>query len=290
MPQDRVAPRRRYLDVPWGQVHVREAGHPDAPLLLLLHQTPLSGRTYAPVLDRLGDRVHAVAPDTAGYGASDPPPEPWDLAGYARAVWSVVDALGAEQVVLLGQHTGAVVSVEATRQQPDRVAGVVLHGVPVYTDEERAERARSYAPPYTIDADGGHLAEIWSRQRRLYPRQDPTAATDYVADYLATGPDYATAYRAVFAYDISANLSAIADHEVLLLCGEHDLVHEHHLRAAARLTQAREVTIADATDFAPAEHPETFVAHVRSFLDHLDARPAARRAAAQLPATDDRSL
>lgn len=258
--------RRRYLDVDWGQVHVREAGQPDAPVVLLLHQTPLSSRSYAPVLGRLGTRVHAVAPDTAGYGASDPPPTPWDLPGYARAVWQVVDALGADRVVLLGQHTGAVVSVEATRQQPDRVAGVVLHGVPVYSDDERRERARSYAPPYTITADGEHLAEIWARQRRLYPRQDPVEASGYVADYLATGPDYATAYRAVFGYDIAGNLDAVAGHPVLLLCGEHDLVHHHHLRAAARLPDAREVTLPGATDFAPAEQPVRFADHVLGFL------------------------
>lgn len=258
--------RRRYLDVPWGQVHLREAGDPAAPLVLLLHQTPLSSRSYEPVLGLLGEHVHAVAPDTAGYGASDPPSEPWDLSGYARAVWTVVDALGTDRVVLLGQHTGAVVSVEATRQQPDRVRGVVLHGVPMYTDEEREDRLRSYAPPYRITADGGHLGEIWSRQRRLYPRQHPDEATAYVQDYLATGPDYATAYRAVFNYDISSSLAALADHPVLLLCGEHDLVHHHHLRAAERLPSAREVTMPGATDFAPAEQPAGFAHHVLSFL------------------------
>jgi len=281
--QPPVVVRRHYLDVPWGQVHMRAAGSPAAPLLLLLHQTPLSGRSYAPVLGLLGHDLHAVAPDTAGYGASDPPPEPWELADYARAVWAIVDAIGAERVVLLGQHTGAVVSIEATRQQPERVAGVVLHGVPVYTDEERAERARSYAPPYHIDADGSHLTAIWNRQRRLYPRQDPASATAYVADYLAAGPDYATAYRAVFAHDGSANLKAVADHPVLLLCGEHDLVHHHHLRAAARLPGAREVTLPDATDFAPAEQPVAFADHVRSFLREVGVLSGF------LPATSNRS-
>ena len=161
--------RRRYIDVPWGQVHLREAGQATGkPLLLLLHQTPLSSRTYAPVLGHLGAVAHAVAADTAGYGASDPPPQPWTVPEYAAAVWHLVDALGARDAVLLGQHTGAVLAVEATRQQPQRVRGVVLHGVPVYTDEERAERLRSYAPPYEIASDGSHLAVIWARQRRLY--------------------------------------------------------------------------------------------------------------------------
>jgi haloalkane dehalogenase len=262
--------RRRYVDVPWGQVHVREAG-PAAggPLLLLLHQTPLSSRTYAPVLGHLGAVAHVVAPDTAGYGASDPPPQPWTVPDYAAAVWHLVDALGRDDVVLLGQHTGAVLAVEATRQQPQRVRGVVLHGVPVYTDEEREERLRSYAPPYEIAPDGSHLATIWARQRRLYPRQDPDDATGYVQDYLATGPDYATAYRAVFRYDIAQHLPAVASHPVLLLCGELDLVHHHHLRAAQRLPHAREVTLRGCTDFAPAEAPERFAAEVATFLRSL---------------------
>lgn len=274
--------RRRYVDVSWGQVHLREAGAQVGrdgallvsarPLLVMIHQSPLSSRTYAPVLDRLGEVVHVVAPDTAGYGGSDAPPVPWTIPDYAAGLWEVVDALGADEVVLLGQHTGAVVAVEATRQQPGRVRGVVLHGVPVYTDEERADRAVNYAPPYVPTDDGAHLRFIWDRLHGLYPHLDPLTASGYVEDYLATGPDYGTAYRAVFAYDIATHLDAVADHPVLLLCGEHDLVHHHHLRAAARLSAAREVTLPGCTDFAPAEDPERFAAEVVAFLADLGPR------------------
>jgi hypothetical protein len=46
--------RRGYLDFAWGQVHMRMAeADPALPLLLLLHQSPLSARNYDRVLPLL---------------------------------------------------------------------------------------------------------------------------------------------------------------------------------------------------------------------------------------------
>src|SRR3954454_9995191 len=52
----------------------REAGPKDAPTLLLLHGLPSSSRMFEPLLARLADRYHLVAPDYHGFGPSDAPP------------------------------------------------------------------------------------------------------------------------------------------------------------------------------------------------------------------------
>ena len=51
----------------------REAGPTGAPAILLLHGLPSSSRMFEPLLARLGDEFHMVAPDYPGFGHSDAP-------------------------------------------------------------------------------------------------------------------------------------------------------------------------------------------------------------------------
>ena len=54
-------------------IFYREAGPKDAPTILLLHGLPSSSRMFEPLLSRLSDRYHLVAPDYPGFGHSDWP-------------------------------------------------------------------------------------------------------------------------------------------------------------------------------------------------------------------------
>ena len=54
-------------------IFYREAGPKDAPTILLLHGLPSSARMFQPLLTRLADDYHLVAPDYPGYGHSDWP-------------------------------------------------------------------------------------------------------------------------------------------------------------------------------------------------------------------------
>src|SRR2546425_1282167 len=51
----------------------REAGPKGAPTLLLLHGLPSSSRMFEPLLARLSNQYHLVAPDYPGFGHSDWP-------------------------------------------------------------------------------------------------------------------------------------------------------------------------------------------------------------------------
>ena len=54
-------------------IFYREAGPKNAPVILLLHGLPSSSRMFQPLLSRLADTYHLVAPDYPGYGHSDWP-------------------------------------------------------------------------------------------------------------------------------------------------------------------------------------------------------------------------
>jgi pimeloyl-ACP methyl ester carboxylesterase len=256
---------RGYVPVPWGQLHYRGAGDASAPVVLMLHQSPLSSATYEPVLPLLAAAgVRAVAVDTPGYGMSDAPPQEWDIPDYASAVWTFADELGLDRPVLLGQHTGAVIAAEAARQQPSRTAGLVFQGVPLYSAEERAEKMRTWAPGYSPAADGAHLLKVWDRIHDLYPDIGLESADRQVVEYLSVGPDYAPAYRAVFRHEVDT--AALAGLPVLLLHGDRDLVARMNDVVTAAFPHAALEEIAGGTDFAHEEHPEKFAEALAGFV------------------------
>lgn len=256
---------RGYVAVPWGQVHYRTAGDAGAPTVLMLHQSPLSSATYEPVVPLLAERgVRAVAVDTAGYGMSDAPRSVWSIPEYARATWTVADALDLGRVVLLGQHTGAVVAAEAARQAPERTAGLVFQGLPLYSDAERAEKLRSWAPGYTPADDGSHLATVWRRIHDLYPDIALASADRQVVEYLSVGADYGPAYRAVFGHAV--DLGAISGLPTLLLHGDRDLVARMDDVVTAALPHARLQHLPGGTDFAHEEFPEAFADELAGFV------------------------
>lgn len=266
--------QRSYVQMPWGQVHIRQAGDKGHPTVLMLHQSPLSSATFEAVLAPLAaQQIRAIAVDTPGFGMSDAAPEPWSIEEYAAGAWQVADALGLREVTILGQHTGAVIACEAAIQRPESVNGLVLQGLPLYSDDERAEKKASYAPGYVPDLDGSHLSVIWERVRALYPQLPVDQSSRQVMEYLATGPDYATAYRAVFDYHL--DVTRLQDVSIALVHGDGDLVHRFTEVVTAALPWAH-LDLVRGTDFAPDEQPEEFVASVaRWILEFEGARKSA---------------
>jgi haloalkane dehalogenase len=88
-----------------------------------------------------------------------------------------------------------------------------------------------------------------------------------VADYFATGLDYAAAYRAVFDYPVASRILELKA-SVLLLYGERALGWMQP-RARAALREARSRVLRGATDFAAAEAPAAFAAAVLDFAAGL---------------------
>ena len=259
--------RRGYLDFPWGQVHYRTVpARPDLPLLLLLHQSPLSARNYDRLLPLLAGACRPVALDTPGYGGSQLPGRQWEVADYAQLVLAVADRLAAPRFHLFARATGTVFAAATALAAPERVRTLVLHGMPVYTDAERADRLASFAPPFAPAADGSHLQWIWKRIQGEYPWIDAPLATHFVADYLATGGDFATAYRAIWRHDVRAAAAGGIPVPTMLVAGTRDRIFFMHERAAALLPAARSVVLEGATDFVAEQEPGRLAAPMLEFL------------------------
>ena len=103
------------------------------PLVVMLHGFPDLSHTWrnqVAALSAAGYR--AVAPDMRGYGGTEAPEpiEAYDLVELASDVVALMDALGEEQAVLVGQDWGAVVAWTAVLLYPERFTKLVAMSVP----------------------------------------------------------------------------------------------------------------------------------------------------------------
>jgi uncharacterized protein (TIRG00374 family) len=92
--------------------------------MVLLHGQPGSAADWEAVMERLPARLHAVAVDRPGYGASRR-----RAAGFtanAQAVLDDLDERGVDTAVLVGHSWAGGVALQAAAQAPHRVKAVVL--------------------------------------------------------------------------------------------------------------------------------------------------------------------
>jgi pimeloyl-ACP methyl ester carboxylesterase len=110
-------------------IFYREAGPKDAPTILLLHGLPSSSRMFQPLLTRLSDRYHLVAPDYPGFGHSDWP-DPKQFAYTFDHIASVMDgftkALGLSRYTLYMQDYGGPVGFRMALAHPERVQALIV--------------------------------------------------------------------------------------------------------------------------------------------------------------------
>lgn len=98
----------------------------DGPAMLLLHGYPLSGALFARVRDALQDDYTVLTVDHRGYGRSEAPEIPEDVAIYASDAFAVMDSLGFETAVIGGMSMGGPIALSMYQQAPDRFDGLVL--------------------------------------------------------------------------------------------------------------------------------------------------------------------
>ena len=188
---------RRYIDGPSGQIHVAEAGR--GPSVLLLHQTPRSWDEFREVMVALQDRLHLLAIDLPGMGASDQHPDGPSIENYASAAAAVIEQSGRGPMAVCGHHTGGVVAVELAASRPHLVERLILSSTPWIDADERARRLLKQ-PIDTVEArpDGLHLLELWNQRAPFYGGR--TDRLDrFVRDALRAD-DPAAGHRAVGRY------------------------------------------------------------------------------------------
>jgi pimeloyl-ACP methyl ester carboxylesterase len=209
---------RHWLWVKDRWVHYRRLGA--GPAVVLLHGSPQSSSAVGPLMQAVAARgFTAIAPDNPGNGSSDAlPGYETDVEAYVQALGALMDRLGLARATFYGFHTGAAHACAFAALHPDRVSGMVLEGLPVWTEAERADLLAHYLPAFTPTPYGEHLTWLWARveeQAIFFPWHDarvgarmaaPRAPTlealhANVMDFLRAGDAYRALYASAFVFE-----------------------------------------------------------------------------------------
>jgi pimeloyl-ACP methyl ester carboxylesterase len=217
--------QRKFIEVDGRQIHVRVCGS-GAPVVLL-HASPLSSTSLVGLIQLLSERYCVLAPDTPGYGLSDPLPVAAEAIGdYLPTFKRLFEKLGLSKFALYGVATGAQLAIEYSKKFPAQIELMLLDGACHFSDRERLGILKRYFPPLRPRVDGSHLCAVWHivhelftffpwfdqrPSQRLKRESPPLAVIQYMAeDYLRAGPAYAMAYRAAFLNEHADRLQAVS--------------------------------------------------------------------------------
>lgn len=257
---------KRYVEGRWGQVHLRECGAGEP--LMLLHQSPLSGAMFDAATPLLAEQgFHVVAPDTAGYGNSDPAPGGTTIEDHGDAVGALLDALEWERCHLLGHHTGAAIAAAFAARHPQRIDHLVLNGVPFLTEEELAHFRTFDFKPLHPKEDGSHLLAAWNQRLAASPGwTDLRAMHRYTVEMLAINETYHLGFKAALAHDMLADLQALSAPTLVFTNTGEDL-YAASRRAAELRPDLSFAELEGGTHDIVDEQPEAWAQTVLTFLN-----------------------
>ena len=252
-------------------VHDRGSG---APVLFIHGSGPgvSAWANWRGVLPVLAERFRVVAPDMVGFGFTD---RPTGIA-YSRATWvaqavDLMDAMGLEQVDIVGNSFGGAIALALAIAHPGRVRRLVLMGsVGVsFPITEGLDRVWGYEPSLAAMRS---MLDIFAFDRGLVT--DELAELRYRA---SIRPGFQESFSAMFPAPRQAHVDALASdeaairalpHETLVIHGRDDRVIplDASLRLASLIDRSQLHVFGRCGHWTQIEHAARFCRLVGDFL------------------------
>jgi len=222
--------------------------------LVLLHATPKSSRSYKALIPHLARKHRVIAPDTLGFGASEPLPENVTLSMLGDSVADLIEDLNAKPAMVFGLHTGNKIGAALAVDHPEHVTRFILCGmthsiIPDQKDRENAIRAVLTNPLTRVDISDDEEVD----------RENGAKSIDAI---------YAANYR----FDLESNLGSI-DVPVLVLelaTPEEDRLGRQNENVAALMPYGRALTFHGSDRDALEKYPETLASMILGFTKTVD--------------------
>ena len=113
-----------YVEVDGARMHYVDEGA--GPVVLFLHGNPTWAYLWRNILPWLTPHARCIAPDLIGMGRSDKPDLAYRFGDHARYLDGFIEALGLEEVTVVGHDWGSALGLSWARQHPERVRGLAL--------------------------------------------------------------------------------------------------------------------------------------------------------------------
>lgn len=113
------------IDILDSFINYTDTGSGDIPVVFL-HGNPTSSYIWRNVIPYVSGETRALAPDLIGMGASGKPDSDYRLVDHARYLDAWFDALGLDQVILVGHDWGGALAMHWAARHPGRVRGIAV--------------------------------------------------------------------------------------------------------------------------------------------------------------------
>jgi len=181
----------RHLDVDGIRTFFREAGPPDAPVVLLPHGYPSSSFQFRHLMPALGDRWRLLAPDLPGFGYTRASADEFGYTfdAYAAFLERFVDLLRLRRYAIYLQDYGSQFGLRLAMSKPERVTALVIQNGDIYEDQHGPK----YQPlkqmwadpnPQALAAVAEHVSEKGFRDE--FVGEVPEAIADRISPDLWT--------------------------------------------------------------------------------------------------------
>jgi pimeloyl-ACP methyl ester carboxylesterase len=276
----------RTIDIDDLSIFYREAGPKDAPTILLLHGLPSSSRMFQPLLTRLADNYHLVAPGYPGYGHSawpDPQQFAYTFDHIARIMEDFTQVVGLSRYALYMQDYGGPIGFRMAMAHPERIQALIVQDAVAHNEGLGANWAtrRAFWEDRAVHEEAlrtNLLSLATTRIRHIgddpnVEVYDPDLWTDEYA--FLNAPGQAQIQSDLF-YDYRTNIDAYpkwqgwlreTQPKLLILWGRHDLSFDlgEPERYRRDVPQA-DVHVLDAGHFALDTKADEIAALVHEFM------------------------
>ncbi len=263
------------------EIAYRDQGRGDT--VLLVHGMAGSSRTWRDVVPSLAEHHRVLAPDLVGHGRSEKPPGDYSLGAFANLLRDLLDALGIDQVTIVGQSLGGGIAMQFAYQFPDRVDRLVLVSSGGLGREVSwilrllaapgAEVALPVVAPWFVREPGmavsrwlrdhgvrvAPLAEMWDAYASLTDAENRAAFLRTLRAVVDPGGQ---------SVDASDRLHLAAGLPTLIIWGDADAIIpvEHGREAHAALPGSRLEIFEGVGHFPQTEEPARFLSVLEDFL------------------------
>jgi len=284
VPLEQLAdPDSHFVEVNGIQVHYKTAGEGE-PVLVLLHGFAASVFSWREVMAPLAEEGTVIAFDRPAFGLTERPmpgewqgENPYSPEAQADLTVGLLDALGVDKAILVGNSAGGTVSVLTALTHPERVEALVLVDPAIYSGGGSPVLVR----PLLRTPQMRHLGPLFARAIREWGLDfgrsawhDPSKLTDEIWEGY-TKPLQADNWdRALWELTVasrSLNLEERLDElqlPILVITGDDDRIvpTEQSIRLAGELPNAELVVIPNCGHVPHEECPADFLQAVRGFL------------------------
>ena len=290
-PEQLADPDSRFVDINSLQVHYKTAGQGE-PVLVLLHGFGASVFSWREVMEPLAESLASeigtvIAFDRPAFGLTERPmpgqwegESPYSAKAQVELTVGLLDELGVERAILVGNSAGGTIAVLTALTYPQRVQALVLVDAAVYAHSGSPSLVRLLASTPQMQRIGPLVARRirgWGIDFARSAWHDPSRITaevweGYLKPLQAENWDRALweLMRASDSHNLDERLAEIRM-PCLVITGDDDRIvpMEQSIRLADELPNAELVVIPDCGHIPHEECPEPFLQAVTDFLDKL---------------------